>query len=52
MATNFSKLNLKIEYLPIDSLKPYERNAKEHPAEQVEQIKRSIADRGLQRRCC
>ena len=47
MVTDFSKLNLKIEYLPIDSLKPYERNAKEHPAEQVEQIKRSIADSGM-----
>lgn len=38
---------LKIEYVPIDSIKPYERNAKLHPAEQVEQIKRSIHDNGM-----
>ena len=47
MATDFSNLNLKIEYLPIDSLKPYERNAKEHPAKPVEQIKRSILQNGM-----
>lgn len=39
--------NLKIEYVPIDSIKPYERNAKLHPQEQVEQIKRSIRDNGM-----
>ena len=39
--------DLKIEYLPIDSLTPYERNAKEHPQEQIEQIKRSIKDNGM-----
>ena len=39
--------DLKIEYLPIDTLKPYERNAKLHPDEQVEQIKRSITDNGM-----
>lgn len=38
---------LRIEYLPVDSLKPYERNAKLHPAEQVAQIKRSIEDNGM-----
>ena len=38
---------LRIEYLPIESLKPYERNAKLHPAEQVAQIKRSIEDNGM-----
>lgn len=39
--------DLKIEYLPVDSLTPYERNAKEHPQEQIEQIKRSIKDNGM-----
>lgn len=38
---------LKIEYVPIDSIKPYEKNAKLHPQEQVEQIKRSIRDNGM-----
>lgn len=38
---------LKIEYLPLDALKPYERNAKEHPREQVEQIKESIRQMGM-----
>ena len=33
---------LKIEYVNIDSIKPYEKNAKLHPAEQIEQIKKSI----------
>lgn len=36
--------NLKIEYVDIDSVKPYKNNAKLHPEEQVEQIKRSIKD--------
>jgi ParB-like chromosome segregation protein Spo0J len=34
--------NLKIEYVAIDSIKPYEGNAKLHPDEQIEQIKKSI----------
>ena len=38
---------LKIEYLPIDMLKPYDRNAKEHPREQIEQIKESIRQFGM-----
>lgn len=38
---------LRIEYVPIDSIKPYEKNAKLHPQEQVEQIKRSIRDNGM-----
>ena len=38
---------LRIEYVPIDSIKPYEKNAKLHPQEQVEQIKRSIKDNGM-----
>lgn len=40
-------MELKIEYLRPDELRPYERNAKLHPAEQVEQIKRSIQDNGM-----
>lgn len=38
---------LSVEYVPIDSIKPYEKNAKLHPQEQVEQIKRSIRDNGM-----
>lgn len=40
-------MELKIEYMPIDSVKPYEKNAKLHPAEQIEQIKKSIRDYGF-----
>lgn len=40
-------MNLKIEYLPISEIKPYARNAKQHPQEQVEQIKRSIEEFGF-----
>lgn len=39
--------NLVIEYLPISALAPYDRNAKEHPREQIEQIKKSIVDYGM-----
>lgn len=39
--------NLRIEYVPIDSITPYENNAKLHPQEQIEQIKRSIKDNGM-----
>lgn len=38
---------LKIEYVSIGDLKPYERNAKLHPKEQVEQIKNSIKEFGF-----
>ena len=38
---------LKIEYVSIDSIMPYAKNAKEHPQQQVEQIKRSIKDYGM-----
>lgn len=38
---------LKIEYVPIGSIKPYEGNAKLHPEEQVEQIKKSIVEVGF-----
>ena len=35
-------MKLKIEYVPIETIKPYAGNAKLHPQEQIEQIKRSI----------
>ena len=35
-------MELKIEYVPIDSIKPYKGNAKKHPKKQIEQIKQSI----------
>lgn len=40
-------MELKIEYLDKKALKPYARNAKLHPAEQVEQIKKSIEQFGF-----
>ena len=40
-------MKLKVEYVPADSIKPYAGNAKLHPAEQVEQIKKSIARYGF-----
>ena len=38
---------LKIEYVDIDSIKPYKNNAKQHPKEQIEQIKKSIEQFGM-----
>lgn len=38
---------LKIEYIPIDQLKPYEKNAKLHPPKQVEHIANSIRGFGF-----
>jgi DNA modification methylase len=38
---------LKIEYVSIDSIKPYKNNAKQHPKEQIEQIKKSIEQFGM-----
>lgn len=38
---------IKIEYLTVGSLKPYEKNAKKHPAEQVEHIANSIREFGF-----
>lgn len=35
-------MELKIEYVDINSISPYENNAKLHTAEQIEQIKNSI----------
>ena len=40
-------MQLKIEYLSKEDLKPYVNNAKLHPAEQVEQIKKSIEEFGF-----
>ena len=39
-------MELKVEYVNIDTIKPYKRNAKTHPKEQVEQIKKSIQEFG------
>lgn len=38
---------LKIEYVPISSLKPYENNAKIHTDEQIRQIENSIEEFGF-----
>ena len=38
--------SLKIEYVDIDSIKPYENNTRLHSAEQIEQIKSSIQEFG------
>lgn len=40
-------MDLKIEYLNKEELKPYVNNAKLHPAEQIEQIKKSIQEFGF-----
>lgn len=40
-------MELKIEYLDINSLKLYANNAKIHTPEQVEQIKKSIREFGF-----
>jgi len=40
-------MKLKIEYVDIDSIKPYKNNAKQHPDEQIEQIKKSIEQFGM-----
>ena len=39
--------NLKVEYVNIDELIPYTKNAKLHPEEQIEQIKKSILEFGM-----
>ena len=38
---------MKVEYVDIDSIKPYKNNAKLHPKEQIEQIKKSIEEFGM-----
>lgn len=40
-------MNLKIEYLNKEDLKPYANNAKIHTGEQIEQIKKSIEEFGF-----
>ena len=40
-------MELKIEYVDINSIKPYKNNAKEHPEKQIEQIKKSIEEFGM-----
>ena len=40
-------MKLKVEYIPIEQLKPYEKNAKIHTPEQIEQIKNSIQEFGM-----
>ena len=40
-------MKLKIEYVDINSIKPYSKNAKLHPEEQIEQIKKSIEQFGM-----
>lgn len=40
-------MQLKIEYVPIGSIKPYENNAKLHPEYQIEQIAKSISEFGF-----
>ena len=39
--------NLEIEYVNINDIKPYSKNAKLHPEEQIEQIKKSIEEFGM-----
>ena len=39
--------NLKIEYVTLSEIKPYSGNAKTHPREQIEQIKKSINEVGF-----
>lgn len=40
-------MKLKIEYLPLHEIKTYPNNAKIHTAEQIEQIKKSILEFGM-----
>ena len=40
-------MKLKVDYIPIEQLKPYEKNAKIHTPEQIEQIKKSIQEFGM-----
>ena len=39
-------MKLQVEYVPIGTIKPYKRNAKLHPQEQIEQIKNSMKEFG------
>lgn len=40
-------MKLKVDYIPIEQLKPYEKNAKIHTPEQIEQIKKSVQQFGM-----
>ena len=40
-------MKLKVDYIHIEQLKPYEKNAKIHTQEQIEQIKNSIREFGM-----
>ena len=40
-------INMNIKTIPIDDLKPYAHNPKQHPAEQIEKIARSITEFGF-----
>lgn len=40
-------MELKIEYLPLEALTPYERNARKHEAADVQTIKNSIKEFGM-----
>lgn len=40
-------MELKIEYLSKEDLKPYANNAKIHTGEQIEQIKKNIEEFGF-----
>lgn len=39
-------MQLQVEYVDISTIKPYKGNAKEHPKEQIEQIKKSMQEFG------
>lgn len=41
------KKALRIEYINVDDLKPYEKNAKKHPKKQITRIANSISDFGM-----
>ena len=40
------KMKLQVEYVDISTIKPYKGNAKTHPKEQIEQIKKSMQEFG------
>jgi ParB-like chromosome segregation protein Spo0J len=42
-----NSMKLKVDYIPIEQLKVYEKNAKIHTPEQIEQIKNSIREFGM-----
>lgn len=39
--------DLKVEYVPLDSLKPYDGNAKKHTREQIDAVENSISEFGF-----